>query len=89
MDGEKKRDEVRENRQCRSVGGWWGHLLNLLRYLGTYGNPIFFWLAYLNTKTKKGRVRVQTRNLGEKDIKPWGIRGAGGLRWIGARDETT
>jgi hypothetical protein len=57
-----------------------------LTLLGDQREPNLFWLDHLSTNKKKGCVRVQTRNLSGKGKKQWDIHGAGGLRWIGARD---
>jgi hypothetical protein len=46
-------------------------------------------LQSLNSKRKKGRVRVQRRNFRGKGEEKRGVGSAGGLAGIGGRAETT
>jgi len=57
--------------------------------LGDLWEPKKLLLQILNSKRKKGRVRVQRRNFSGKGEEKRGIGGAGGLAGIGGRAETT
>jgi hypothetical protein len=57
--------------------------------LGDLWEPKKFLLQILNSKRKKGRVRVQRRNFSGKGEEKRGIGGAGGLADIGGRAQTT